>query len=142
MDHRVLRELFRNLRLFEALFETEGIDTIVGPDGETYCLFDIQQLYRRRTELSARQAEAIEMFLYDDMRERDVAQLMGVSPVNPVAIYATQGLKRLCLLYDSAGVPEGADENDRHEAAVRGEPRTGGRGRQADQRFFAGCYQS
>jgi hypothetical protein len=125
LDHRTLRELFRYLQLFEALFETEGVDTLPGPDGEEYCLWDIQALYHRRTELSARQAEAIEMFLYDDMRERDVARLMGVSPVNPVAIYATQGLKRLCLLYDEIN-RAGADENDADEAPERSQQGAGG----------------
>src|ERR1700684_2485076 len=101
MDHRVLRELLRNLQLFEALFETEGIDTLPGPDGEEYCLFDLQRLYACRVHLSQRQCQAVELFLYQDLREREVALSMGVSQANPVAIYATQGLRRLAQIYDN-----------------------------------------
>jgi hypothetical protein len=101
MDHRVLRELLRNLQLFEALFETEGIDTLTGPDGEEYCLFDLRRLYACRVHLSQRQCQAVELFLYQDLREREVAISMGVSEANPVAIYATQGLRRLALIYDN-----------------------------------------
>ena len=110
MDHRILRELIRHLQQFEALYETEGIDTLCFA-GVEYCLADIQRLYGLRRQLSARQAQAIELFLYRDMRERDVAKRMGVSPVNPVAIYATQGLKRLCDLYEAGPQPDQEEAN-------------------------------
>lgn len=136
IDHRILRELLRNLQLFEALFETEGISSIAGPDGTVYDLFDIQRLYGCRRYLSLRQREAVEMFLYEDRRERDVALAMGVSPANPVAIYATQGLKRLALIYDNGfeipwGDDSGGDQETGSDAvAARGVPRAGGhRGR-------------
>ncbi len=108
MEHRVLRELIRHLQQFEALFETSGIDTIKHA-GVEYCLADIKRLYESRNLLSLRQAQAIEKFLYEDWRERDVAIWMGVSPVNPVAIYATQGLKRLCEMYNT-GIWPGEEE--------------------------------
>ena len=130
VDHRVLRELFRNLQSWQALFETEGTDSLMGHDGSVYCLADIRHLYESRSFLSPRQAQAIEMFLYRDMRERDVAVLMGVSPVNPVAIYATQGLRRLCRMYET-GIPPGQEEPD-EPAAVRDMPSAGGRGNEAD----------
>lgn len=115
VDHRVLRELFRHLRQFEVLFETDGIDTITGPDGDSYCLFDIKRIYEARFFLSLRQSQAIAMFLVDDIRERDVATGLGVSEVNPVATYATQGLRRLSRMYETGILPgtEGIeDEQD------------------------------
>jgi DNA-directed RNA polymerase specialized sigma24 family protein len=137
MDHRVLRELLRNLQLFEALFETEGVDTLYGPDGESYCLFDLQRLYGCRFHLSQRQRQAVELFLYQDLREREVALSMGVSPANPVAIYATQGLRRLAQIYDNGfevpwGEGNGSTPGESDAAPARGVPRAGRQGRRAD----------
>ena len=50
------------------------------------------------------------MFLVDDIREKDVAGGLGVSEVNPVAIYATQGLRRLCDMYETGIIP-GVEES-------------------------------
>lgn len=114
----LLRELFRNLQMFEALFEAEGIDTIVGPDGKEYCLADIQYLYSCRSRLSRRQAQAIEHFLYDNSLERVVALEMGVAATNPIAIYATQGLKRLCDLIASGELARYREETRSVEVLV------------------------
>ena len=100
VDHRVLRELFRHLQEFEALFQTEGIDTVTGPDGTGYSVFDLRRLYEIRHKiLSPQRARAIEKFLYEDMREQDAALAMGLSRETPVAIYATQGLKQLAAAW-------------------------------------------
>lgn len=100
VDHRVLRELFRNLQAFEELFRSEGIDTLKGPDGSNYSIFDLRRLYDiRREVLSVQRARAIEFFLYCDMREQDAAEAMGLSRETPVAIYATQGLKQLAAFW-------------------------------------------
>jgi DNA-directed RNA polymerase specialized sigma24 family protein len=136
MDHRVLRELLRNLQLFEALFETEGVDTLSGPDGMEYCLFDLQRLYGCRFHLSQRQRQAVELFLYQDLREREVALSMGVSPANPVAIYATQGLRRLAQIYDNGfeipwGEGNGSTASEPDEAPARNVPGAGGCRRRA-----------
>jgi predicted DNA-binding protein (UPF0251 family) len=100
VDHRVLRELFRHLQEFEALFQTEGIDTVTGPDGTGYSVIDLRRLYEiRHRLLTPQRARAIEMFLYKDMREQDAALAMGLSRDTPVAIYATQGLKQLAAAW-------------------------------------------
>lgn len=96
MEVAVLRELLRNLQAFQALREEHNITEITGPDGTIYSIFDIEYLYDSRTRLSPRQKQAIELFLYENIRERDVARMMGVAETNPIAIYATQGLIRLC----------------------------------------------
>lgn len=87
------------------LFQTEGIDTINGPDGTEYSLLDIQRLYGKRGELlSPQRSRAIECFLYRDMREQDAALAMGLSRDTPVAIYATQGLKQLAAAWDEGSL--------------------------------------
>ncbi|MGW1436923.1 sigma-70 region 4 domain-containing protein [Streptomyces griseus] len=104
IDVRVLRELFRNLQAWNALFETEGTEILVGPDGTEYCIHDIVRLYKTAVEgrgenkkyfLSPRQRQAIQLFLIENRPEREVARLMGVSEDNPVASYATQGMEQL-----------------------------------------------
>ena len=91
----VLRELFRNLQEWESLYESDGIDTITGHDGQEYSLWDIKYLHEQLPKLPKRQREAITLYLIQNMREADAAVEMGVSPTNPIGIYATVGLKKL-----------------------------------------------
>ncbi len=94
-----LRELFRNLQAFSALFEAEGIDEVKSPlDGEVYCLFDLLYLYKEIRRLPPRQRQAIELCLVQNMKESDAALVMGVSETNPVAMYATSGLEKLIAM--------------------------------------------
>lgn len=98
---KVLRELFRNLQAFRAFFETEHQDTIRDAHGREWCLWDIEYLFEQRHLLSSRQREAIELCLYLNMTEENAALQMGVSPTNPVAMYATDGLKKLVLMVEA-----------------------------------------
>lgn len=98
MEVAVLRELFRNLQLFESMRQEYDLTEVTGPDGTTYSIYDIEYLYGCRDRLSTRQRQAIELFLYHNIRERDVARMMGVAETNPIAIYATQGLTRICQM--------------------------------------------
>jgi DNA-directed RNA polymerase specialized sigma subunit len=117
IDVRVLRELFRHLQAWTTLYETEGKDTLKGPDGTEYCIHDIVRLYQNAVSgrgnngkhlLSPRQREAIQLFLIENRPEREVARLMGVSEDNPVASYATQGLVRLNELIKAGVIPGNA----------------------------------
>jgi DNA-directed RNA polymerase specialized sigma24 family protein len=109
----VLRELMRNLQAWESLYETDNIDVITGPDGATYHLFDVQYLYTCRDRLSPRQRQAIELCLYQNVKEKDATVIMGVSPTNPVAMYATNGLRRLCEMLADGELPRyRTDESD------------------------------
>lgn len=94
----VLRELFRCLQAWRSAAIEYGIDSLTGPDGTEYALVDIENLYVLRRLLSDRQRQAIEACLVADQREVDVAIAMGVSPTNPVASYATQGMRRLLTI--------------------------------------------
>jgi len=100
-----LRELFRNLQAFRTAYETDGLDTITGPDGVTYCLWDLEYLYGEIHRLSPRQRQAIELCLVANLKEVEVATMMGLSPTNPVAMYATLGLKKLVEMIDSGELP-------------------------------------
>lgn len=97
----VLRELFRNIQQFRALYEAEGIDEITAPDGEVYSLFDVEYLYGQIHRLPLRQRQAIELCLVQNIREAEAAVMMGVSVTNPVAMYATSGLEKLVALVDA-----------------------------------------
>lgn len=114
-DPRVetLRNLFRNLRHFESYYESDGgCEITLG--GITWSLFDIQYLYkvamrrptgnrehdRRNPCLPLRQQQAIELFLVLNLPENRAAVLMGLSPTNPVGMYATSGLTKLLRFHD------------------------------------------
>ena len=99
----VLRELFRNLQPWRSAYIEHGIATLTGPDGTEYHLADIEHLYNLRHRLSDRQRQAIEACLVADQREVDVACAMNVSPTNPVASYATQGMRRLLAIVAETG---------------------------------------
>lgn len=105
MTVAVLRELLRNLQAFRAFYESEGIDTITGPDGVDYCLFDLEHLYVQVRLLSPRQRQAIELCLVSNVKEKDATVIMGVSSTNPVMMYATNGLHRLCKMIEEDGIP-------------------------------------
>lgn len=91
-----LRELFRILQDLRVEYEKNGTQEIVTPEGNRWSLWDIEYLYQKSQELlTARQQQAIVLCLVHNIRERDAAQIMGVSETNPVMMYATLGLSNL-----------------------------------------------
>lgn len=111
MDVTTLRNLIRNLQYFQALRETDNLTEVTLPGGRTYSIYDVEYLYGCRRLLSPRQQQAIELFLYQNIRERDVARMMGVAETNPIAIYAAQGLTRLCEMISKGELPGYRDES-------------------------------
>jgi len=96
LDVDLLRSLFRNLSAFRSIYESEGVDVIQSPNGDEWCLWDVEYLYQVAIErLPLRQSQAIQLFLFDNLRESDVAGMMGLKPSNPIGMYATSGLERL-----------------------------------------------
>jgi hypothetical protein len=91
-----LRELFRNLSELRIAYETSGVEEIISPLGNRWSLWDIDYLYKKSQELlTPRQRQAISLCLVHNMRERQAAEIMGVSSTNPVMMYATLGIRRL-----------------------------------------------
>ncbi len=90
-----LRELFKHLQEFRSVYEETGLEEVTTPLGNTWSIWDLEYLYRECRRLKLRQRQAITLCLVHGMRERDAAEAMGVSPTNPVMMYATLGLRRL-----------------------------------------------
>ena len=118
MQHRqlvgVLREAFRNLHSFRAVYEEEGVDIIVGEGGFEICLWDLEYLYAQVEEvLPLRQHQAIKWFLVNNLKESTVAEMMGISPSNPIGSYATAGLSNLVEMIYGGRFPRFEFERER-----------------------------
>ncbi len=118
LDVATLREVFRNLQQFRAIYESHGVDTITAPGGEDICLFDIEYLYKQLHRLPLRQRQAIELCLVQNIKETEVAVMMGVSPTNPVASYATSGLQKLLVLIYTGELPKFYESHQKEGAGV------------------------
>lgn len=108
-DPRVqtLRNLLRHLHAFRAAYETDGVSEITDPDGVTWSLWDLEELYRiavRTDLLPYRQRQSIEMFLVLNMSEADVARAMGIRASNPIGMYSTSGLIHLLKEMDEGRI--------------------------------------
>lgn len=110
-----LRDLFRGLQQWRSTVEgTVSMGTGAAMDmecilyeGNEWCLFDIERLYRiSQTHLTPRQAQAINYFLVQGMREQDVAIQMGIKPSNPIGMYATDGLACLIEMIQNRVLPD------------------------------------
>lgn len=102
-DPRVgtLRELLRHVQAWRSTFEAHGVEDLRCPDGSEWSLWDIEYLIDHGLpRLPRRQREAIILCLIQGRREVDAAVIMGVSPTNPVAMYATDGIKGLLAMID------------------------------------------
>lgn len=115
-DPRVnsLRLLFRHLEAFRSVYEAEGKSEITAPNGAVWSLFDIEYLYheamrrpighkeydREHPTLPIRQQQAIQLFLVMNLPEDQAAVIMGLSPTNPVGMYATSGITKLLKFLD------------------------------------------
>lgn len=95
-DVEAFRRLIRNLQGWRSAFEAQAVeDSIVDHLGRTWVLWDIQRFYDHRAGLPGQMARAIELFLYHNRPERVAAVMMGISPSNPIGVYATVGITRL-----------------------------------------------
>jgi len=91
----LLRELLRHLAHWRSLYESDGVDTIRGPDGE-YAIQDIEFLYAlSQSVLPIRQRQAIRLCLLNNLTEEEAAAVMKIDLSNPVAMYATSGLETI-----------------------------------------------
>lgn len=99
--------MFRNIQPWRSLHESEGVEIIRCPITRIeWSIWDIEYLLDEAIALLPRgQREAIRLCLVEDMKESDAAIKMGVSPTNPVAMYATDGIKALLRLMDDGLLP-------------------------------------
>ena len=100
-----LRQLLRYLQEFRSLYELEGIDEVTTPRGVTWSIWDLEYLYEKAAELlTESQFTAIQLFLVEDHKEADAAEMMGVSRTNPIGMYAALGLSKLVEFVDAGGL--------------------------------------
>lgn len=121
-----LRELFRNYLAFRAAYEEAGLETITAPSGREWSIWDLDYLREQFCRLTRPQQQAITLCLIHNLRERDAAVAMGVSPTNPVAMYATLGLQRLLDMVDAGELDRFREsrvpvdeQRQRHEASLK-----------------------
>lgn len=104
---QMLRSFFRNLHAFRAIYETDNVTEIRDPDGITWSIWDLEELYRVAVKtdlLPFRQRQAIELFLVLNMPEDEVAKALGIKASNPVGMYATSGLVHLLKAIDEGKI--------------------------------------
>lgn len=106
-----LRELFRNLNAFRAVYEETGFEDITTPEGGVWSIWDLEYLCQQLPRLTPRQQQAITLCLIHNMREKDAARAMGVSVTNPVMMYATLGLQRLLDMIDKGELTRYRDDD-------------------------------
>ena len=112
----MLREAFRNLHHFRAVYESDGVDIVIGPNGFEICLWDLEYLFERSKDvLPLRQRQAIEWFLVMNLKESTVAEMMGISASNPIGSYATAGINNLVNMIESGEFPSFGFEYPRVE---------------------------
>lgn len=114
-DPRVqtLRQMFRHLHAFRAVYETDNVAEIRDPDGITWSLWDLEDLYQVAVHsdlLPLRQRQAIELFLVLNMPEDKVAEALSIKSSNPVGMYATSGLVRLLKEMDAGNIQNPWDQ--------------------------------
>lgn len=97
-----LRSLFREMNNWREAYERDVSLQTLHHDGVEWNLLDVERLYEVSQQvLTRRQREAIKLFLVGNLREVEVAIIMGIKPNNPVGQYATDGLRRLVEMVES-----------------------------------------
>ena len=101
--HKILAEVYRNYLTFRDHFARTGQDTIKhGP--LTISFLDLQY---GLSELAPRKKEAVWLNVICDMKQKDVAKIMGITTVT-VGQYVKQAMLSLCKRYwddDEADLP-------------------------------------
>ena len=107
----VLREIFRHIEAWRALYEIYGIDTLPSDYG-SWSLWEIETLIRDGLpKVSPSRAQAIRLYLLENRKETVVAEMMGV-PEIPIGVYATKGIEELLVMVDRGDFPGlGASES-------------------------------
>ena len=92
--HRLLREAIRHYDEFKDLFIIDGTTTI-SHDGIDICFIDLKGIL---DSLSPRKREAIYYNVILDMKQKDVADIMGITTVS-VGQYVDAGFAQIAKEY-------------------------------------------
>lgn len=92
--HRVLREAVRHYEELENLFINKGV-LVLSYDGLDICFMDLKDALNR---LSPRKREAIYYNVIMDMKQKDVAERMGITTVS-VGQYVESGFAQIAKEY-------------------------------------------
>lgn len=142
-----LRQLFRYLQEFRSLYELEGIEEVTTPSGNTWSLWDLEYLYERSAKLlTPAQYRAITLFLVNDIKEQDAAEMMGVSRTNPIGMYAALGLSKLVEFIDVGGLERFRSrhvdwQSDHYRQALGSTQRLAGRIKEATEVTDGDCWR-
>jgi DNA-directed RNA polymerase specialized sigma subunit len=91
---KVLREVYRNYNQFKEYVQNTGND-IIEYRGLTISFFDLD---KNINKLSPRKKEAFYLNVIVDMKQKDVAEVMGITCVS-VGQYTNQACEQLAKLY-------------------------------------------
>jgi hypothetical protein len=108
----LLTGFFRSLKQWRSLFESEGQDTLSGPDGERWDLFEFEELYdwSQRT-LPEEERRAIQLCLFRDLPEAEAASIMQLQESSLVLTYASKGLEKVVEQFNNGKNETGASSN-------------------------------
>jgi DNA-directed RNA polymerase specialized sigma24 family protein len=120
--HRVLREVYRNFRQFREYVAHHGIDVIdhgywvYDEDGtrrKVLITISYSDLLGRLNELSERKRQAVFYNVIMDMKQRDVANIMGITTVS-VGQYVDTAMEQLAKEYfaDGNNISEAESETE------------------------------
>lgn len=113
--HRVLREVYRHYYEFQQLFTKEGTHTIEhsywtynddGTKDKHTVEISLWDLHDGLETLSARKREAVYYNVILDKKQKDVAEIMGITTVS-VGQYVEQAMMQLADRYFSEEVENG-----------------------------------
>jgi DNA-directed RNA polymerase specialized sigma24 family protein len=98
--HRIMRDLVRHYLEIESLFKESGEHTFEWssrehPEPILFSFLDFQSMLK---SLSPRKKEAIFHHVILDLKQKDVARIMGITTVS-VGQYVDQGMQQLAKLY-------------------------------------------
>lgn len=88
--HKLLREVYRNYQQFRELVRTSGVDTISHEDF-SISFYDLEEGINN---LSPRKKEAFYLNVILDLKQKDVARLMGITTVS-VGQYVEAAMQQL-----------------------------------------------
>ena len=98
------------------MYEARDVEDVLVYREFSVSLWDLDYLVVNLKRLPPRQYEAIQYCFLEGMRESDAAVRMGVSPTNPVSMYANEGVKKILVMIEAGDLPRFRYEAERESA--------------------------